>query len=48
MRKVEATLPKAIGDRWRSSVREMAEARQTPTPEMQAAAQQELKKEQMK
>lgn len=45
-RKIEATLPKAIGDRWRTALREAAEARQEPTPEMQAAAQHESKKEQ--
>jgi len=48
VRKIEATLPKAIADRWRSTARDAAEAKQTPTAEMQAAAQQELKKQQMK
>lgn len=50
VRKVEATLPKAIAERWRSAGRDAAEAkqapRQEPMPEMQAAAQHESKKEQ--
>ncbi len=48
VRKIEATLPKAIGDRWRTAAKEAAEARATPTTEMQAAAEQELHKEQQR
>jgi uncharacterized protein (DUF2267 family) len=48
VRKIEATLPKAIADRWRTSMKDAAEARQKPTPEMQQAAQQEMRKTQQK